>query len=51
MPWNPTLRGPESRTEDLDHVKVQRYRVFRQDAAYHALAALVSDVKAISKNP
>ncbi|MFZ0963657.1 MAG: hypothetical protein WAO35_22565 [Terriglobia bacterium] len=31
--------------------KVQRYHVLRQDAAYHALAALASDVKAISKNP
>jgi hypothetical protein len=32
-------------------VPVQRYHVLRQDAAYHALAALVSDVKTISKNP
>jgi hypothetical protein len=32
-------------------VKVQRYHVLRQDAAYHALAALVSDIKTISKNP
>jgi hypothetical protein len=32
-------------------VRVQRYHVLRQDAAYHALAALTSDVKAISKNP
>ncbi|MFZ0960604.1 MAG: hypothetical protein WAO35_06830 [Terriglobia bacterium] len=31
--------------------KVQRYHDLRQDAAYHALAALVSDVKTISKNP
>ena len=32
-------------------VRVQRYHVLRQDAAYHALAALVSDVKAISGHP
>jgi hypothetical protein len=39
--------------EPLPYVeaKVQRYHELRQDAAYHALAALVSDVKTISKDP
>jgi hypothetical protein len=40
-----------TRTRDQDQVQVQRYHVLRQDAAYHALAALISDVKTISKNP
>jgi hypothetical protein len=42
-----------ARTGDQHQVEahVQRYHVLRQDAAYHALAALVSDLRAVSKNP
>ena len=50
-PVEPNLTRTGEQNQDLDHVQVQRYHVLRQDAAYHALAGLVSDVKAISKNP
>jgi hypothetical protein len=51
------VRPKEQRFGPLDQpppsvdVRAQRFHVLRQDAAYHALAALVSDVKTISKNP
>ncbi|MGD0693809.1 MAG: hypothetical protein ABSB82_03055 [Terriglobia bacterium] len=50
-PVDSSLNRTSEQNQDLDHVQVQRYHDLRQDAAYHALAALVSDVKTISKNP
>jgi hypothetical protein len=42
--------GPLDQPPPAVDVRAQRFHVLRQDAAYHALAALVSDVKTISKN-
>jgi hypothetical protein len=50
-PVEARLTGTGDQNQNLNNVPVQRYHVLRQDAAYHALAALASDVKAISKNP
>jgi hypothetical protein len=50
---NGLVRSTEEGPRPVDsspeaEVRVQRYHVLRQDAAYHAFAALIADLKAIS---